>query len=648
MRFDFIVVTIGLAAGVYGLWKKHPGFLELQRRTVILSGLLALTAALVLVIAFFLHDFSLRYVASYSSLNLPIGYCLTALWAGQEGSQLFWLFILAVYSNAYLFVHRRDRADIHFHATACVLLIVQHFFLAIVNFASNPYVRLFPVPLDGNGLNPLLQHPAMAIHPPMLYTGFVGMTVPFACAMGALLTGRLDEGWIKKCRSWTIFSWTILAIGILLGGRWAYDELGWGGYWAWDPVENASFIPWLTATAFLHSVMIQERRGMLKIWNMTLITLTFLLTIFGTYMTRSGVVASVHSFARQPVLGGMFLAFIITSAVCAFGLIVHRYKFLKAEHRIESFLSREAVFLFNNVILLGLAFAILFGTMFPTIYEMVKGTRISVGPLFFNRVTIPMFLILLVLTGIGPTISWRKATLSNLMKNFLAPTAGSILAVGIFRAGGIGNLKALGGLGCIVFVLACLLLEFFRDTMARRRSTGESFLTALARLIGKNRRRYGGYIIHAGVAVTALGIVASSAYQVQKEAQLGPGQSMQIDRFRIQMVDLTDGVLPNAKFVRARLNVYNGEKFLGPLRAEKRQYEKTDQPHTEVAVLARIFYDLYVVLSGWTESGEGIFHVYVNPLVSWVWFGGVIVLMGSVVCLWPVKLKKDPAPAVST
>lgn len=639
IRFDFVVVTLGIAAGALGLWKRHPGFLEFQRRCVVAScGLVVLSTA-VLVGAFFVHDFSLRYVASYSSRNLPAGYCLTALWAGQEGSQLFWLFVLAIYSGAYLFVHRRDRSDVHFHATALVLLLVQHFFLAIINFASDPYVRLFPVPADGNGLNPLLQHPAMAIHPPMLYTGFVGMTVPFACAMGALLTGRLDEGWIKKCRTWTIFSWTILAIGILLGGRWAYDELGWGGYWAWDPVENASFIPWLTATAFLHSVMIQERRGMLKIWNMSLITLTFLLTIFGTYMTRSGVVASVHSFARQPVLGGMFLAFIGTAGLCAFGLILYRRRFLKSEHRIESYLSREAVFLFNNVILLGLAFAILFGTMFPTIFEMVKGTRISVGPQFFNRVTIPLFLILLVLTGVGPAISWRKATASNLARNFAPPAVGAALATLAFLAAGVRQPKAVAGLACIVFVLGCLLLEFVRDTRARRRSTGESFFPALFRLIGKNRRRYGGYIVHAGVAVTALGIVASSSYQVHQESTLAPGQSMRVERFRLEMVSLTDGLLPNAKLVRATLNVFNNESSLGQVLAEKRLYEKTEQPHTKTGVIARTFYDLYVVLAGWTGTGEAILHVYVNPLVSWVWGGGLILLMGAAVCLWPQTMR---------
>src|SRR3990167_3085184 len=372
MRFDLVIATLGLLGGVWGLWKKDGRFLEFQRRSLMLSCGLVLAATVTLVGAFFLHDFSIRYVANYSSLNLPMGYCLTALWAGKEGSQLFWLFVLAAFSAAYLWVHRRDRSDIHFHATATVLLLIQHFFLAIVNFASDPYVRLDPPPADGNGLTPLRQHPAMAIHPPMLYVGFVGMAVPFACAMGALLTGRLDEGWIKKCRSWTIFAWTVLGVGILLGGRWAYDELGWGSYWGWVPVENSSFIPWLTATAFLHSVMIQERRGMLKIWNMSLITITFLLTIFCTYMPRSGVVASVHSFARQPMLGGMFLVFLGSCAAFATGLIVWRYGALRSERRIESFLSREAVFLFNNVILLGLAFAILFGTCFPTMYEMVK------------------------------------------------------------------------------------------------------------------------------------------------------------------------------------------------------------------------------------------------------------------------------------
>ncbi|MBI4178888.1 heme lyase CcmF/NrfE family subunit [bacterium] len=637
MRFDFAVAALGTLIGAVGLWKKNLACLEFQRRSLMLSSTLVFAATGILVYAFFVNDFSIRYVASYSSINLPAGYRLAALWAGQEGSQLFWLFVLAVYSSAYMAVHRIERGDIHFHATGFVLLAVQLFFLIIVNVASDPYTRLDSPPPDGNGLNPLLQHPAMAIHPPMLYTGFVGMTVPFACAMGALITGRLDAAWIKKCRVWTIFSWTILAIGIMLGGRWAYDELGWGGYWAWDPVENASFIPWLTATAFLHSVMIQERRGMLKIWNMSLISLTFLLTIFGTYMTRSGVVASVHSFARQPLLGGIFLAFIGLTAVFAFGLIVWRYPALKAEHRIESFLSREAVFLFNNVVLLGLAFAVLFGTMFPTFFEMVKGTRISVGPQFFNQVTIPLFLALLILTGIGPTIAWRKSSPGQLLKNFLAPLLGAALAVGLLWAGGVNQPKALAGIGSVVFVLGCLLLEFIRDTRARQRSTKESFLPALVRLMGKNRRRYGGYIIHAGVAVTALGIIASSSYQVHREAELGPGQEMRIERFRLIMRGLTEGRLPNATWVRATVDVFDAEKNIGRIFAEKRLYEKTEQPHTETGLISRVFYDFYVVLAGWTAEGAAILHVYVNPLVSWVWLGGAVLAAGAVLCLWPGK-----------
>jgi len=635
IRFDLAVVSAGMLAGLYGIWKRSEFFLEAQRRALVLSAALIATATISLVWAFFAHDFSIRYVASYSSRQLPLGYCLTALWAGQEGSQLFWLFVLSVYSSAYLWVHRADRGDLPYHSTGLVLLGVQHFFLSIVNFASDPFVRLWPVPPDGNGLNPLLQHPAMAIHPPMLYTGFVGMTIPFACAMGALIVGRLDEGWIKKCRVWTIFSWTILAIGILLGGRWAYDELGWGGYWAWDPVENASLIPWLTATAFLHSVMIQERRGMLKIWNMTLILLTFLLTIFGTYMTRSGVVASVHSFARQPVLGGMFLAFIVSVAALGAGLIGWRYRALRSENRIESYLSREAVFLFNNVVLLGLAFAILFGTMFPTVYEMVKGSRISVGPAFFNKVTIPLFLILLVLTGVGPTISWRKATASHLIRNFSLPIAAALVTIGIFEFWGIRGLKAPAGIGCIVFVLSCLILEFARDSRARSASTGEGALAALGSLIGKNRRRYGGYIVHAGFAITALGIVVSSGYQIQQEIRLSPGQSARVDRFDLRFLGLTEGRLPNAEFVQATLDVVSGGVPLGRIVTEKRLYEKTEQPHTETGLISRLGYDFYVVLAAWTESGEVTLQVYVNPMVTWVWLGGGVLVMGAIICLWP-------------
>src|SRR3954449_1765909 len=445
------------------------------------------------------HDFNIEYVAAYTSRNLPSGYIVSALWAGQKGSLLFWALVLSLFASlAQLLTPRRYAALLPY--VAGVTSAVTAFFVCTMIFAANPFERLAFTPADGRGLNPQLQNPGMMIHPPMLYLGYISITIPFAFAVAALLSRRLDVGWLHAIRKWTLVSWLFLSVGITLGMWWAYVELGWGGYWAWDPVENASFLPWLTMTAFLHSVMIQEKRGMLKRWNFGLIIGTFLLSIFGTFITRSGVIASVHSFTQSNV-GYFFLAFLTVTAILAFTLLYTRWSLLKADVELESVLSREAAFLFNNLLFVGIAFSVLWGTLFPILSELVRGTKITVGVPFFNRVNIPLGLLLLALTGVGPLIAWRKASTANLQRQFVAPTASGVALGVLLLALGMRSGHALVTYTLAGFVAATILQEFYRGVRARRRMHGESIPVAFARLVGRNRRRYGGYIVHVGILI---------------------------------------------------------------------------------------------------------------------------------------------------
>src|SRR3954451_23868999 len=445
------------------------------------------------------HDFNIEYVAAYTSRNLPSGYIVSALWAGQKGSLLFWALVLSLFASlAQLLTPRRYAALLPY--VAGVTSAVTAFFVCTMIFAANPFERLAFTPADGRGLNPQLQNVGMVIHPPMLYLGYISITIPFAFAVAALLSRRLDTGWIQAIRKWTLVSWLFLSIGITLGMWWAYVELGWGGYWAWDPVENASFLPWLTMTAFLHSVMIQEKRGMLKRWNFGLIVGTFLLSIFGTFITRSGVIASVHSFTQSNV-GYFFLAFLVVVSILSFTLLYTRWPLLEAEVQLESMLSREAAFLFNNLLLVGVAFSVLWGTLFPILSEAVRGTKITVGPPFFNRVNIPLGLLLLALTGVGPLIAWRKASAANLRRQFTAPVAAGLVTLTGLLASGVRDLYATMALTLAGFVAGTVVQEFTRGVRARRRMHGETPLVALSRLVARNRRRYGGYIVHVGILI---------------------------------------------------------------------------------------------------------------------------------------------------
>ncbi len=508
------------------------------------------------------------------------------------------------------------------------------FFLTVLLFAANPFQKLAPIPLEGQSLNPLLQNYWMVSHPPSLYTGYVGLSVPFAFGMAALITGRLDATWLKAIRRWTLFAWLFLTLGILQGSYWAYIELGWGGYWAWDPVENASFMPWLAATAFLHSVMIQEKKGMLKTWNMVLVMIAFSLSIFGTFLTRSGVVSSVHSFAQSPI-GTYFVAFMAIQILFSVFLLVYRKKELAPEARLESFISRESSFLFNNIFFLVICLAILCGTTFPILSEWVTGSKVTVSAPFFNKVTIPFAIGLLLLTGICPLIAWRRAGMKNLRRNFLNPAIFSTIGVLILLLLGVHHPVALLFFFSAMFVLATVYLEFTRGTQARMAIVHEGAPAALYHLVERNKQRYGGFIIHAGVAFLFIGIAASSFFRIEKDAMLQLKGSFSAGDYTIAYRDLQEFKDPHKDLVRASLEIFKGEKSLGFLYPERHFYKNSDQPTTEVALRSFLKEDLYIILTGWDEKGSANFKVYVNPWISLIWRGGLIMALGGLIVLLP-------------
>jgi cytochrome c-type biogenesis protein CcmF len=540
------------------------------------------------------------------------------------------------------------------------LLAISTFFLVICLFATNPFEQLAFTPPNGQGLNPQLQNYWMTIHPPTLYLGFTAFSIPFAFAIAALISGRLDSRWLQVTRRWTLLSWFFLANGIIFGMRWAYEELGWGGYWFWDPVENASLLPWLTATAFLHSVIIQESRGMLKIWNMSLVVLTFLLTIFATFLTRSGLIESVHSFAQRKDIAFIFLAFMGFVAAVGTILIIYRRHELRSEQQIESFLSREAAFLFNNLIFLGITFAVLWGTMFPLISEGFTGEVISVGPPFFNAVNVPIGLILLALTGIGPVIAWRKATARNLIKHFALPVAvGASVVVGFLVLGARDPL-ALTTFGLSAFVLSVIVTEFWKGTRARHRIEGVGYFIAFRHLITRNRRRWGGYIVHVSV-VMIFTAFAASAFNVEVQQAMDPGDSVEVPSpfghtYTLTYEGMSSSREPNMWRWVATMSVEKNGRPYGIMTTEKRQYITTQQPVTEVGIRSTGLEDLYLILAS-VEDMQGLLsndpsaeritlQALVKPLVGWIWFGGLVLSVGTLIALWPTgDIRRRPAAA---
>jgi cytochrome c-type biogenesis protein CcmF len=549
----FIVAVWGVLASIVGGLRRDRGLIRSGRNAAWAFTALVTIATGCLLQLLLAHDFNVEYVASYSSSTLPVSYTFAALWGGMKGSLLFWTFILCVFTGVVLLQNRHKNSALMPWVTA-TLLTTGAFFLSLLVFITDPFERLAFVPLEGSDLNPLLQNYWMTIHPPALYLGFVATTVPFAFAIGALVTGQLGDTWIRTTRRWSLLAWFFLSLGNLFGAAWAYVVLGWGGYWAWDPVENAAFMPWLTSTAFLHSVMIQEKKGMLKVWNMSLVILTFALTIFGTFLTRSGVISSVHSFT-QSGLGPFFMGFLISLLAISIGLLIWRLPLLRSHNELESVFSREAAFLLNNLLFVGIAFTIFWGTVFPVITEWVRGVKITVGPPFFNRVNAPLALALIFLMGVGPAIAWRRASWPSLRRSFASSTAFGLLVGGLslFLAG--GNFYSTIAFSIAAFALATVLIEFWRGMRVRQAMMGEKPWTALSRLIGKNRRRYGGYIVHIGIAMIFVGIVASSIFRVEKQAPLEIGQTLPIAGYVLRYDGVEDHSDEHVEVMRAKLTV---------------------------------------------------------------------------------------------
>ncbi|HIB60966.1 MAG TPA: heme lyase CcmF/NrfE family subunit [Candidatus Marinimicrobia bacterium] len=620
-------------------------FLSGQRAALAVS-LLSFFATIILTQLLMTSNFDVDYVAHYTSQETPLIYKFTALWAGQSGSLLFWLFILSLYAIIAILQNQRSQLKL-MPWVMIVLVTVQLFFLILVNFITNPFAPTETdfVIANGLGLNPLLQNATMAIHPPMLYLGFVGFTVPFAFSIAAMAQRDMNALWMRTVRQWLLFVWLMLSIGVMLGGWWAYQELGWGGYWAWDPVENASFMPWLAGTALLHSVMIQEKKDMLKVWNMVLIIITFTLCIFGTFLTRSGVMSSVHSFTASS-LGPIFLGFVFFILVVSFGLMSQRMQLLRSKKRIESFSSRESGFLFNNVVFIVMCFAVLWGTLFPVISEAVRGTKITVGAPFFNQINIPIGLVLLCLTGIGPLLVWRKTSKQSFIRNFTTPViVGLVMALVLY----ITNIRGyvLISFSLSVFVLTTISLEFARGIRSRITVHKENPLTAFWRLLRKNRSRYGGYIVHVGIVFMFIGFTGH-AFDSEKEFGLKKDETNHLSGYTFVLQNIREEERPNHYAWIADLHVSDASgKEIVMLHPEKRIYfhrnpdPERRQPHSELDIYSTMKQDIYSIFNSVDlENGVAYLKIMINPLVNWVWFGGFIFVLGTLVALWPPKKEK--------
>ncbi len=633
-------------------------WLASARRAAFLTWPLITLAALVLIALLVTDQYQIEYVSNSTSRAMPLYLKVTALWGGQEGSLVFWGWLMSTFTGSVMLRRwERDRGLMPY--VIAVTNLTLGFFVALVLFIENPFTTLWhttsgqvisamfqpagTLPLmlaDGRGLNPLLRHPGMIIHPPMLYLGFVGLVIPYAFAIAALITRRTDDEWIKTTRTWTLVAWLFLSLGLILGGRWAYDVLGWGGYWGWDPVENAAFMPWLTGTAFLHSVMIQEKRGMLKRWNMLLIILTYSLVIFGTFLTRSGVLSSVHAFA-QSAIGPWFFTFITFTLLGSLFLLARGWERLKAENQLDGLLSRESAVLLNNVLFMGITFSVFWGTVSPMISEVITGQKISVGPPFYNQVAGPQFAALVLLMGVAPLVAWRKASARQLGRLMLWPFAFSLVVVAALVILGVLNVLALLSFWIVAFVGATTLLEFVRGTRARMKTAGENLLTALATLIARNRRRYGGYIIHLGVVLIALGVVGSTLFQRETQGRLQRGEQLTIGRYTVVYNGLAVQSFADREEHWARVTVYRDGQLLTELYPRRDLYESQDgvQPMTIPGVRSTLEDDVYVILVDWEAiSSEGAtFKIYVNPLINFVWLGGLVFIFGMLVASWPSR-----------
>ena len=632
---SLLFCSYGLVAAVIGGVGKHPGLIRSAENSVVAHFAIIVVASGCLWYLLLTDAFIVEYVAGYSAKDMPTIYKLTSFWGGQKGSLLLWALVLSFFSFIVIQQNRYRNRDLMPYTTA-VLLGSLVFFMILLNFATPPFETLNVRPADGKGLNPLLQNLYMNIHPPMLFLGYVGLTIPFAFSMGALISNKTDISWIRTTRRWALVSWIFLTFGVTLGGAWAYEELGWGGYWNWDPVENASFMPWLITTAFLHSIMITEKKGMLKNWNFLLILIAFELSIFGTFITRSGVVSSVHSFALSNI-GPFFVIFLTLSTFFGLFWIAYRFSDLRSKQHMRSFLSREATFLLNNLLFVAICFAIFWGTVFPILSEWVTDEKITVAAPFFNQVNLPLGLALLVLTGVCPLIAWRKASLKNFRRNFLSPLFVGLMSGGVAVFLGIYEFTPLLFFSACGFVSMTIVYEFYKGARARQTIRPTGFLIALKDLTLMNKRRYGGFIIHFGVVLVFLGIIASSFFSVDEFFTLKQGEKFEIKGYELHFIGLSERRDPEKNIVIAHLNVLTNGRKIGEIRPEKHYHHKSEQPMTEVKIRSTLREDLYLILSGWDKEGVATFHVFVNPLVQFIWIGIGIMVLGGVFVLFPNK-----------
>lgn len=638
----YLALILALAVAVYSLVVQIFGIKSEDRRLkesakggILAIAILVSVASLALITLLVKSDFSVLYVYQYTSKSLPLFYKVSAFWAGNSGSLLLWALVLTIYAAivAYSQRHKDDKTMPYVNV---ILLINTVFFLFVLTFLANPFEKnLLPV-ADGYGLNPMLQNPGMVIHPVTIFLGYVGFTVPFAFAMAALITKETGQEWIKVTRRWSVMAWMFLSLGNLYGAQWAYTELGWGGFWAWDPVENASFIPWLTATAFIHSVMIQERKEMFKIWNMALIIITYCLTLFGTYLVRSGVMVSVHAFGVSQI-GNVFLAFLIVMMTGSVGLLLVRMDSLRDGREFESYLSRESSFLMNNLLLVGAAFAVFWGTIFPLVSNLIRGVAVTVGPPFFNQVAGPILLAMMFIMGICPLIAWQRSSLQKILASCQWPLIISIPAgIAIYFAMGGGIIWPPVAFAVMIFVGLTHFKDILQGVRVRRRLTGEGLATAIWGLISRNRRRYGGYLVHFGIVLIGIAIIGTMGYQTEITKTVNIGDTLEIGDYTLTYQGLREKPEGTNSVVYAPMPVTKAGKLIGEVTPEKIFHAEWEQPSTEVSILGSLKEDLYVILSTWDKGGEeATFKVNVNPLMAWMWIGGHLLVVGTLFAVWP-------------
>jgi cytochrome c-type biogenesis protein CcmF len=632
----FALALVGIVSPIVAARARQERFLAVARYAILGQFCLITIAAAALIYGLVVADFSIKYVAFNTTRATPIYYRVTGLWGALEGSLLLWEWILVIFSGIIAWIYR----DRHREMMPWVLLIfslVSAFFLGVIGFLSNPFEIVSPIPLDGRGLNPLLEDANMMTHPPLLYTGFVGLTVPYAFAMAALIVGKIDEAWITTTRRWTITAWFFLTAGNLVGAWWSYHVLGWGGYWAWDPVENAAFMPWLPATAFLHSVQVQERRRMLKVWNLSLIIVAFSLTIFGTFLTRSGIISSIHAFSSGPI-GAFFLGFLAFILLGSFGLLAYRADLLKDQPEIDSMVSRESAFLLNNIVLVSALFTIFLGTIFPLLSEAVAGVQVSVGAPYFNSVTVPLFLCLVFLMAVGPIIAWRRASWDNLKRNFLWPACAALLfGVGLWLWK-VGEFLPLLGFTLLAFVVCTMTYDTALALRARRRIAREGILRGLITLTRRNQRRYGGFIVHLGVVLIVMGIAGSMSYSKEKEATLALKQDVTVGNYRIQFEGLKGAQQPTHFRVEGAFRVFHNGNDEGVINPALKFFPSQQSPIGRAVHQSSLSEDIYLILSGFSEvnRNQATLKVLVRPLVIWMWIGGFVIVLGTLICILPI------------